>query len=125
MSYIRCLSNPEGLYVWADCDGTTYFWIGGEENDDKSCIRIPNHHFVKVCEKWYEGEDPLSYKGVKVYEDNKDWKIVLSYKGKSIRMWRVTWEYIVRHGTWGTKWDDMYHFRKKLRKLREKYKRRG
>lgn len=36
MSYIRCTSNPEGLYSWSDIDGNVYFSIDDKLIDIKT-----------------------------------------------------------------------------------------
>ncbi len=113
MSYIRCLSNPEGLYIW----GT----------DKQLCIAegqlkiktIPIEIFNCLLKKYHKnfGEN-TKYKGASIKEvyitDKKKknpkmlWKYFgkygghhkmrLSYKKWHIDMWLVTWEYIARRG---------------------------
>ena len=68
MSYIRCLSNPEGLYIWADVDGTVKVTIAGENSKDEKCLPIAVFDgLIKKYNKNY-GETPCEYKGAKVDE---------------------------------------------------------
>lgn len=76
MAYIRCLSNPESLYVWGDVDGNTYIsWndkcgvaqmYGIPSKDFDECFRR-----LKVWEKenalW---EKSFKYAGIEIAEVN-------------------------------------------------------
>ena len=61
MSYIRCLSNPENLYIWEDVDGTVTFshrvrppLASKEPKGDGNpfCITMPAREFKAACRKW-------------------------------------------------------------------------
>ena len=77
MSYIRCLSNPEGLYAWSD-GNTTHLWhnvkrplSSGEKPNKKFPsfeILVPTKIFDKVCFLWDECEQPASYRGARAEE---------------------------------------------------------
>jgi len=54
MSYIRSLSNPEGLYIWGDVDGNTYL-VGGPDEEPGAPImgrNMPNGLFDKLLQAW-------------------------------------------------------------------------
>jgi hypothetical protein len=107
MSYIRCTSNPENLYVWGDIDGYVHW------NTNDILIRIPQATFDGLMNKvaqqgGYVGMQKLKYRGAKLYEffqdDNTELfvtpqhrdncKIVLEYEGQEHRIWLVTFEHI-------------------------------
>ena len=114
MSYIRCLSNPEGLYIFDDGKNMN-FAIG-----DKLQI-IPSGYFnsfitayLKKENAWREDDftwGKISIKEVFVLHKKKpddfqkflkvkpgSYKYELRYNGKLIaRMWHVTWCYIVNN----------------------------
>lgn len=120
MSYIRCISNPEGLYIWSDRDGKTYLAKGSDP-----VKTIPSKIFKALFKKykkekaWKEdfkigayrlrevyispskrtfsidGLDKLTTKTVHKYAFNKgiyQWRI--SGPNWKIDMWEVTLEYI-------------------------------
>jgi len=112
MSYIRYLSNPEGLYIWGDGKNVN-FTLASE----KEILTMPQKTFDKLIKKYIKSYgDDISYRGASIKEvfvkNNKMnpkpfWKIVgkydgnyqmrLSYKNWHIDMWLVTWEYIINH----------------------------
>jgi hypothetical protein len=77
VSYIRCTSNPEGLYAWSD-GHTTHLWhnvkkplSSGKKPNEKFPsheILVPTKIFDKVCALWDECEQPASYRGARVEE---------------------------------------------------------
>jgi hypothetical protein len=94
MSYIRCLSNSEGLYVWEDTDGMVH-WNTALEKEHL----MPTMVFEGLMTAWdKDGDilenDPLVFKTAKIYESNADWKIVIEYDDWQIRLWPVTFHYI-------------------------------
>jgi hypothetical protein len=108
MSYIRCTSNPENLYVWGDIDGHVYWSVVSRESNN-ILIRIPQEIFDGLMNKvaqrgGYVGirqnEDDIEYRGAKLYEfmsgelDPDNCKIVLEYAGQEHRMWLVTFEHV-------------------------------
>jgi hypothetical protein len=74
MSYIRCLSNPEGLYVWHDVDGTVHLHYGGRKKPKSPLskgteMRVPYRTFVRAVERWEaSGEDRTSVHGFEIEE---------------------------------------------------------
>ena len=122
MSYIRALSNPEGLYIWGEEDPKNpkraRVVIAGPTVGGKPLPTIPSGTFKMLCRKWNtDGE--ATYKGFVVDEvvvcgkkvkrpGQDDWhckkeheyKIRLRKLGKGgwyMLMWRVTWEYVVEN----------------------------
>lgn len=56
MSYIRCLSNPEGLYIWGDVSGDAII-AGGPDvapgvTDPEQWRAMPDQLFEKLLETW-------------------------------------------------------------------------
>jgi hypothetical protein len=108
MSYIRCTSNPENLYVWSD--GDNVHWNFGIDPDDE--LLMPQGVFdglMNQASVWLGGTG-VEYDGAKLYEFLEDkpiekWveegshpdncKIILEYNNRKIRMWRVTYCYIL------------------------------
>ena len=107
MSFIRCLSNPEGLYVY-DCVGGTTCWSTRKDN-----IHIPNSiwvRFIKSIPRWQldHKRGCLEIKEVYIKHKRKqneiekefdlhpgNYKYILYYRGKEVaRMWATTWKYI-------------------------------
>jgi hypothetical protein len=50
MSYIRCLSNPEGLYIWPEKGGLTMIKIVGRSG----LFEVPTKNFESVLRQWSE-----------------------------------------------------------------------
>lgn len=118
MAYIRCLSNPEGLYVWGDIDGNTYFcW----NDTDHHMVGVPSEEvdkFFLELYKWetldWEGIDldyPFTHGNLSVVEcrvptgeksvfDNEsevyEFKIKLTFgqDHPDLILWRTTWNYL-------------------------------
>lgn len=99
MSYIRPLSNPEGLHVWKDCSGfVAIMRSSGRE------VRVDPYAFNGLLRKWAErcheavrcgsltvrcdGETryKVCLRGVDIYE-----------QPFSLTMFEVTWDRIVRN----------------------------
>jgi len=111
MSYIRCSSNPEALYIWDDGKNAN---IVCDMNNQTIQI-IPSKIFSGLIKKYKKnyGED-TTYKGASIKEvfvksgkkPNKFQKLLriedgnfqyrLSYKNWYIDMWQVTWEHIAQ-----------------------------
>ena len=58
MSYIRCLSNPEGLYIWSDVSGDAII-AGGPDiapgmTEPEQWRRMPNELFELLLETWVQ-----------------------------------------------------------------------
>lgn len=103
MSYIRCTSNPEGLYIWC----------GDELNITRGCDyheTMPVDIFEGILEKWHyafhehgfeisDNEDEseyVEYKGAKLVEKKvtEGFKWVLEYKDIELPMWETTLYYM-------------------------------
>lgn len=123
MSYIRCLSNPEALYIWGDCQG--YVNISHCVKPPLSSgrqFRIPTKDFHRVGKKWSEWCDEekgirlghLRIQEIHVYRDTgkpvgpewmknflkkkkreADFLVKVSYKRDFVFLWKVTWKYVV------------------------------
>lgn len=110
MSYIRCLSNPEALYIWADLDGSVHIQFGAKEP-----LRMPTGIFNglirKFNKKYGNGfgldiDEVLKHRGASLtyVKRGKNFKVRLAYHGKlkdaiikwECFMWEVTWLYIAR-----------------------------
>jgi hypothetical protein len=95
MSYIRCLSNPEGLYIWPDIDGTVKVTMAGKNFINEKNIPIPV--FNGLIKKWNKNyqEFPCSYKDAKVEEIwfNTQNKISVFLRG----IWSITY-FLYKHG---------------------------
>jgi hypothetical protein len=55
MSFIRCLSNPEGMYIWDDVDGKVHV-SGNDPGGEPRTILVPRRDFYGVCRKWSDGK---------------------------------------------------------------------
>ena len=92
MSYIRSISNPEGLYI-----------VGTGENVEiyvKTDVvkYIPGDIFDGLIKKYIDNfYEDCEYKGASIQyvKRGKDFKIEFSYSDWKIYMWDVTWNYIV------------------------------
>lgn len=88
MSYIRCLSNPERLYVYGSIHGIE--WCGAGFS-----VTLPEEEFIKfVLKERKTCYDVLEHGDFKIFK-TEDFKRELQYKGKTLAvMWDVTWAYI-------------------------------
>jgi hypothetical protein len=79
MSYIRCISNPEGLYIWHDFDGDVKItWsnvkppLSYNVKDKKwpiPMMSVPVRVFQSACKKWDEHPyNAVNVKGFTVEE---------------------------------------------------------
>lgn len=122
MSFIRCLSNPERLYVWHDVDGTVHIHYGGKgapkppfSKGELMCV--PWKTFLKAAEQWDWNEEcryrgfvveevyvfmdtgkkvPSSYDVITAKPRRKtEYLIRVSYKGNFVFLWKVTWAYVM------------------------------
>lgn len=138
MSYIRCTSNPEGLYVWC-CNKYCNIWHGDWEDSNK--IKIPikiwneyeksfrknlDHIYVsnynknrfiikevQYCKKLGRNlikKDIRDFLGIYKHPTKFLWQI--SYKGKLVRVNEVTWHYIMYNVARG------YHMEQKNKNAR-------
>ena len=145
MSYIRCLSNPEGLYIYGDGSGILIHYDGGsmyvpEKDFHKVGLEYVRYHWAEhgmrsgdlvVREvEVIRGTDMVYFEprhkklgiaevwGHRKYLDGPrtDHKVLFSYKGKSFIMWRVTWDYIAQSIKNYVEWEEN---RKKKRKAKK------
>ncbi len=112
MSYIRCTSNPDGLYVYHNVDGYMDFMIGGKTH--KIPVNIFRTFIREIGDK-YHGffginfkKGSLEVKEVFIKSRKKrdkilkaldfypgSYKMQLYYKGNLIcSLWLVTWQYV-------------------------------
>lgn len=122
MSYIRCLSNPEGLYIWNDGKNVSITHsVKYPQSSRVSFPPVPQKYFDAALAKWHKNPfGPINYRGIEIKEEHvysksfrpvrgepKWWlrktaptqfMIRLSYKNAYIYMWRVTMEYIANRG---------------------------
>src|SRR3990167_4820317 len=79
MSYIRCLSNPELLYIWQGSDRKVYITHGvkyplarlGVKNyrDNPAQFTVPFHIFRDAIKKWDKyGFGKVTYRGFTIEE---------------------------------------------------------
>lgn len=104
MSFIRCLNNPDRAYVYHSVSGYIYFTLKERKGSQKYAARMDNpfsvpakvfYGLVKKFVKNYHQD--CEYKGFSIKECDKFSKFLLTYNGRSIKLWQVTWEYIVRN----------------------------
>ena len=95
MSYIRCGSNLENLYIWGN--GQTVFIAEGK----KEPKRIPQKIMNGLIKKWKAGYgEDTKYRGAKItsvwvrVKNKNEQRTQLSYENWSIKMYYVTWAYI-------------------------------
>jgi hypothetical protein len=123
MSYIRCLSNPERLYIWGDRDGRVTFSHGVKpplalSSRDSNGFQVPESAFKEVCRKWAEGSEHATTKGFRAklvhvlletgkptpphfnpFRDERraEFLVRVSYKRKFVHLWLVTWMHVVHN----------------------------
>lgn len=98
MSFIRCLNNPDGAYVFHSVSGNVEFYTKRYKP-----FNIPAQKFYGLIKKFIkEGAylTELSWGGFSIKECDKYSKFELSYNGESIKLWQVTWNYIVNNVEW-------------------------
>lgn len=150
MSYIRAGSNPEGLYAFStdnDKGKAVVELIPGWRYKLANCnnetpMLVPQAVFDKAVKLWdNRGEDRVNYKGfsireVYVFADDgspvpKDFcpfeskreagfLIRLSYKGKWMLLWKVTWAYVVHNVLSEFRWPKTKPPKKKAKKIGRK-----
>lgn len=100
MSYIRCLNNPEGLYIWWDVSQQIAIVEGA------SPIKwAPLKEFHALCRKFHKHHNDVDIDTglhhLMLRETDNYAKYMLTYTGDrvewSIVMWQVTWHYIVNN----------------------------
>lgn len=63
MSYIRCLSNPEGLYVWSDGKFATLTHNVERPHSSGRSFSIPHRTFEALLKKWAKWIEPARQGG--------------------------------------------------------------
>lgn len=118
MSYIRCLSNPEGLYSWGETKNIC-FSIGKEfiscrsKTFKKFARYVAKNEFMltdktlrmgglSIRELQVEDKTRPINKKLKLYiklygKYQRNYKVRLVINGKKIDMWYVTWYYFFSH----------------------------
>lgn len=107
MSYIRTLSNPEGLYIFGGRDGVEIYvsWKGQPETNG-FIGTVPQETWDALCRAYtswdYDENESLNIDHLWLTwdwvedEDGRNYKAMLGYKSDWIlTMWEVTWEYII------------------------------
>jgi hypothetical protein len=98
MSYIRSLSNPEGLYIYSGEGGLEIVFPASNNRSSITCDELD---FCRFVEKWRKNhDDKFSYKNFTIEErkSGNTFKWYLTIGGyKDIEMWYVTWIHIVNN----------------------------
>ncbi len=95
MSYIRALSNPEGLYIWGDEQGAAICLEGNIQY-------MPIPVFETLLKRWWANHDgftdreEIKYQGAALTYETGVWKWVLSYKDweREIDLYETTLVYL-------------------------------
>ena len=122
MSYIRCLSNPERVYAWAEDDGYVHITHAvapplASKSGLGTELLVPSKLFEDACVEW-ERCGRFSRRGLVIREVSVslktgrpmpasmsfreqverhgefEWFVRFQYKKRFFHMWRVTWDYI-------------------------------
>lgn len=92
MSYIRCLSNPEGLYIWGDISGEIAICINA---NIKWATSEDFHGVFKAYDKnWGEGCYDYGELTLRERDDLEFRWSLSSSRGWEIILWQVTVDYI-------------------------------
>ena len=120
MSYIRSTSNPDGLYVYGDIDGSVHFHWSIEEplsSGRERPLMVPQDIFDRALKAWTDsfGENvdvdgftiaeshvfvdsgqpvPDGYHVLQEGAQPSAFLIKLAYKGAFVHVWLVTWGYV-------------------------------
>ena len=63
MSYIRCLSNPEGMYIYSSARNVTISHNVKKPRSSGGDFQIPIKTFNRLCWKWVDCYEPATYRG--------------------------------------------------------------
>jgi len=74
MSYIRCLSNPEGLYVWSDGKFANITHHVKPPHSSGKDFTIPQKVFERVLKRWVDYYEPAKCAGAIAEELSVDRK---------------------------------------------------
>lgn len=97
MSLIRSGSNPEKIYALHTISGNTEIHQGPYKS-----IIVPREVFEDAVFAWLRGfgDEAVEVSGFRISEHvlvpEVGLQITLSYKDTEIRMWPVTWHYIIQ-----------------------------
>ncbi len=104
MSYIRSLSNPESLYIWADKNGRVTISAG--DPSSAGLLSMPRHVFETILARWEERYHPdeIKYKGARIREvwdpsgggPRQEFTYAGWPAGTRVVMWDVTACYLAR-----------------------------
>ena len=107
MSIIRCLSNPEGLYIYSNemysisSSNWIYSNIDSSRGESPLCVSIKD--FNQACKKWMHFSDNIMVGKFAVKEKCFKHHKVFPYSAVEIRqgqkwcyLWPSTWELICR-----------------------------
>lgn len=83
MSYIRCLSNPEGLYVWSDGKNATISHEVRKPHSSGRNFTIPHGIFEGLLRRWVDFRKPARVRGAVAEE-----LTVNSKTGRVIPPWK-------------------------------------
>lgn len=96
MSFIRCLSNPDGAYVIGSAlSGLIEFYT-----TDFKPFYVPPRSFYGLIKKFLKDGEPCKYGKFSIKESDDFKKYILTYEDVSISLWQVTWWYIVHNAEW-------------------------
>ena len=113
MAFIRCLSNPEGLYIWHDISRKIYITCAKDEFQANKAKKIPAWIWYGYFEKyknnhgfWRNRTDLNEYgsfRGLECGEDRilinnlNEYRCYIKYDGWKIYMYPVTFHYIANN----------------------------
>jgi hypothetical protein len=92
MSFIRCLSNPEGLYIWDDVGG--FIAITGKKI--RGMWKVDQEDWYGLIRNYKRGYIPAKC-GDLALSFTKGYKVRLTTPEGSVTMWETTWYYIASH----------------------------
>lgn len=109
MSYIRCLNNPEGLYIWGE-KRDVVISLPDVNGRPGKMYRMPGNEFEGLFRKFNKREcdSDLHYscggaRLIPVAGDDRYSKMRLGHdswpKGRWVTAWNVTWHYIATTNT--------------------------
>ena len=98
MSYIRCASNPEGLYVFESSEGLEFYTDKTISADDRILVNPKDFKcFFKKILKLdnYIIEKPIKYKNISIKEVN----VSIHKKTKKLKIWNKEPSFKTMFGT--------------------------
>lgn len=131
MSYIRCISNPEGLYIWADVSGDTIIAGGADVEpgvtEPEQWRRMPIELWDKLLEtwvkNWYEDValtmviDDVKHE-VSLTESSKaGTKLLIEYKNDEGTSWKLDDIWLVTMHYIASRYENPYYGAGRFKKL--------